>query len=35
MFEVRLVWRRFALFNAEELALTFAGELAPERSRFD
>ena len=25
--EVRLVWRRFALFNAEELAVSFAGPL--------
>eukprot|EP00913_Durusdinium_trenchii_P011719 g11005.t1 len=33
MFEVRLVWRRFALFNAEELALTFAGESPADSSR--
>ena len=30
---VRLIWRRFALFNAEELALTFAGESPPDSSR--
>lgn len=29
---VRVVWRRFALFN-DELALSFAGESAPDSSR--